>query len=275
MKSLAFLLAIAVFRVPASLRAQDAAADPIVGKWRWHTEKTHVFKPDGTVDDGKWKCLSPDESPRRYVIKWSKSTETLELINDNNKLEGKTKKGKRVWGQRIVEATAAVKPSEVEVLATIGTKTTSAVLAPLTVSFRDIRPDLIALRDNLRDEAAQQPAASAATYQLANRLCEAWLSALAERDTRRREFGAKAPAVKGMEHSKKTTLHFWDDLLTFDRELVDAKEKRDGDAQKDAFFSDAQKTSWNNRAAALRPGLENLYAQFREARRQSAVAPAQ
>ncbi len=276
MKSLPFLLVSALLLLSARLRAQDPAVDPIVGKWRWFTDATYVFKPDGTLNEGKWKwkCLNPDESPRRYAIKWAKSSDIMELINDNANLEGKNSKGKRVWGQRIVEAAPAAKPAQIEVLATVGNTTTSAVLAPLAVSFRDIRPDLIALRDDLRDEAARQPVASAVAYQLGDRLCEAWLSALAERETRLREFGAKAPAVKDLEHSRKTTLHFWDDLLTFDRELVDAKAKRAGDAQKDAFFSDAQKSNWNNRAAVLRPGLESLYAQFREARRQSVVAPA-
>jgi hypothetical protein len=225
--------------------------------------------------------VNPNDTPRRYVIthgnKW---VDTLELIHNDEKLEGKNQIGTHVWAQRIATAdtvqlaSPAGAANQVELVSKIGVSTTAAVLAPLNVSFRDIRPDLLAMRDNLRDEAVQKPVASAATYQLGTRLCDAWLSAVAERDARRREFGANAPAVRDLEHSKKTTLHFWDDLLTFDREVKDAHERSSTEKQKSAFFSDAQKNNWNTRAAALRPGLESLYAQFREARRQGAPAGA-
>lgn len=169
--------------------------------------------------------------------------------------------------EEVVPATTA--KNQIEFVAEIGTSMTNAVLAPLEVKFnRNVRPDLITLRDNLLDEAKEKPAASLDTYKSAVRLTDSWLSALEERDNRCASLGMSAPPTADLAHSKKTTLHFWDDILTFQRELKDAQEKQATDKQKQAFFKDADKNNWRLRTEVLRPNLEKLYSQFRELRRQ-------
>lgn len=155
------------------------------------------------------------------------------------------------------------------------TNLNGSVLSPLELNFgRNIRPDLIALRDNLLDEAKEKPVATPDTYKAAVRLTDAWLSALDERETRQASLGMTPPPTTDMAHSKKTTLHFWDDILTFQRELKDAGEKRADDRQKQAFFKDADRNNWRLRTDALRPALEKLYSQFRDLRRQGLPTPA-
>lgn len=160
--------------------------------------------------------------------------------------------------------------NQIDFVAQVGTSMNNAVLMSLDVKLsRDVRPDLIALRDNLLDEAKAKPAASPDTYKVAVRLTDAWLSALQERETRRASLGLTPPPTTDMDHGKKTSLHFWDDILTFQREMNDAKEKKATDKQKRAYFRDADINNWRLRTEVLRPNLESLYSQFRELRRQS------
>ena len=179
-------------------------------------------------------------------------------------LHAEKKKGK--------EATVLVskKKNRIGIVADIGPSMNMAVLAPLDANIkRNIRPDLLALRDDLLDEAKARPVASPATYTAATRLIDSWLSALGERETRRASLGLAAPPTTDMDHSKKQNLHFWDDILMFQREIKDAAEKKAKDKKMAAFFKDADKNNWRLRADILRPDLEKRYAQFRELRRQS------
>jgi len=170
------------------------------------------------------------------------------------------------------DATASVprKKNKIGIVADIGPSMNMAVLSPLDANIkRNIRPDLLALRDDLLDEAKTGPIASPATYTAATRLIDSWLSALGERETRRASLGLAAPPTTDMDHSKKQNLHFWDDILMFQREIKDAAEKKAKDKKMAAFFKDADKNNWRLRADILRPDLEKRYAQFRELRRQS------
>jgi len=188
-------------------------------------------------------------------------------------LQAAKKKKKKPADPSAAEVTVtenSTSKNQIEFVAEVGANMNVAVLSPLEVHFsRNIRPDLVSLRDNLLDEVKEKPAASPDTYKTAVRLVDAWLSALDERNTRRGSLGMAAPPTTDMAHSKKTTLHFWDDILTFQRELKDAGEKRADDKQKQAFFKDADKNNWRLRTEALRPNLEKLYSQFRELRRES------
>jgi len=160
--------------------------------------------------------------------------------------------------------------NQIEFLVTAGANMNDAVLAPLEKNFaHDIRPTLIRLRDNLLDEAKDHPAASRQTYAAGARLVNAWLSALQERETRRASMGLAAPPSADLQHKKKTVLHDWEDVLTFQRELKDAREFRATEKKKKQFFKDADKNSWRLRTEALRPDLEALYSQFRALRRES------
>jgi hypothetical protein len=159
--------------------------------------------------------------------------------------------------------------SRIDFVAEVGSDMNDAVLAPLEKKSRDIRPSLVKLRDDVLDEAKFKAAASPATYDAAVRLVNAWMSALQERETRRASLGLAAPPTSDLQHGKKTTLHYPDDILTFRREMKDAREFRATEKKKKQFFKDADKNSWRLRTEALRPDLERLYSQFRELRRQS------
>jgi len=160
--------------------------------------------------------------------------------------------------------------SQIDFVAQTGAEMNDAVLAPLDkTAAHDIRPTLLRLRDNLLDEAKEKPVASPATYKAATKLVDAWLSALKERESRRASMGMAAPPAMDLEHAKKTTLHDWDDVLTFVREVKDAKEFRAKEKKKKQFFKDADKNNWKLRTDVLRPELESLYSQFRELKRQS------
>ncbi len=172
----------------------------------------------------------------------------------------------------VVPATSA--KNQIEFVSSIGTEMNSIVLSPIDLKFnRDIRPELLALRDNLTDEAKVHPVASQDTYKTAVRLTNAWLSALNERETRRASLGLTPPPTRDMDHSTKTTLRFPNDVLYFKREINNAKAKKAKDKQMQAFFKDADKNNWRLRTEALRPNLESLYSQFRELRRQSLPVP--
>jgi hypothetical protein len=164
--------------------------------------------------------------------------------------------------------------NNIEFMAQTGSEMNEVVLSPLDKPFaHDVRPSLVRLKDNLLDEAKEKPVASAATYQTATKLVDAWLSALKERESRRASMGLAAPPAMDMEHSKKTTLHDWDDVLTFAREVKDSREFQAKEKKKKQFFSDADKNNWKLRTDVLRPELESLYSKFRELKRESTPAP--
>jgi hypothetical protein len=186
---------------------------------------------------------------------------TLMLLGGMSALDAAPKKKKKSTGERA--------KNQIEFVAQVGTGMNSAVIAPLNVpSSRNIRPSLVSLRDNLLDEAKLKPVASTATYNAAVRLTNAWLSALEEREKRRAALGAAAPPTTDIAHGKKTVLHYWDDILMWERELKDAREKKQTDKQKKAFFKAADMNNWRMRTEVLGPELEQLYSQFREQRRQ-------
>ncbi len=159
--------------------------------------------------------------------------------------------------------------NKIQFVAWVGADMNDSVLAPLGKNGPDVRSSLIRLRDDLLDEAKDRPAASPATYDMAVRLVNAWLSALEERQTRRATLGFSAGPSTDTAHGKKTVLHYPDDILTFRREMKDAAEFRDTQNKKKKFFRDAAINDWRLRAEALRPDLEKLYSQFRALKRQS------
>lgn len=167
------------------------------------------------------------------------------------------------------EAPAAEK-TQIEFVAEIGSSMNSNVLAPIDQRFnKDIRPDLISLRDNVLDEAKAKPAASPETYATAGRLINAWLSALQERETRRATMGFTPPPTTDMDHGKKMNLNgYWRNILNYKREKDEAREKKATDKQKRAYFKDADINNWRLRTDVLRPNLESLYSQFRAQLRQ-------
>lgn len=160
--------------------------------------------------------------------------------------------------------------SAIDFVATVGPQMNETVLSPLDAKLnKDVRPDLLLLRNDLLDEAKASPVASPDAYQAAIRLADLWLAALNERESRRGTLGGTAPPSTDLSGSKKTTLHYRRDILTFRREKNEAKAAKAKGKKTQAFFDDASRNNWRLRADVLRPGMERQYSAFRELLRQT------
>jgi len=90
---------------------KEEPGDPILGRWRWHNNTALIFYSDGmagwgeTQKYGTWKCVNPNEDPRKYVLDWGRGmwVETLFLKKHAMKLSGHDQFGHHVWGYRIQE----------------------------------------------------------------------------------------------------------------------------------------------------------------------------
>lgn len=152
-----------------------------------------------------------------------------------------------------------------------GPATTEDVLAPLGAKAMPekkvlkVGADITALREKLLDEAAKSPAASPDAYKAAVGLCNAWLNALDERST---IAGNKSHAPMGTaDMNSNTPVH--PNEYSLEQEAIDAKKKKQDDAKENAFFNDAQKKQWEQRAAQWRQYLSQLYTQLGALRRQA------
>ncbi len=142
--------------------------------------------------------------------------------------------------------------SQLEIFTGEAPKITSAVCAPLSVPLADYKAPITYMRDNLLDEAKEKPSASEQTYQMAAKLCSAWLSALEEREQRVSSIGITGGTHTDMHSAKKTVLHDWRDELNYFRELDDERRQKEREAQESDFFDDA--ITANGRTAVRRYG---------------------
>jgi hypothetical protein len=106
-------LPIALVGLTASLHlsalAEKPATDPIVGRWNWHNHTVLLIQSNGTCgwheNDGigTWKCVSPSQDPRKYMLDWNRGqyVETLYLKRHAAKISGHDQFGNHVWGFRI------------------------------------------------------------------------------------------------------------------------------------------------------------------------------
>ena len=89
----------------SSLAADTTVADPIVGRWRWFNNTIYVLNADGTTTPGKgrWKCVSPEQTPRKYVIDWKEELwiDTLYLEKNGTTLSGHNQKGRKITASRL------------------------------------------------------------------------------------------------------------------------------------------------------------------------------
>jgi len=87
----------------AGADAQNTAekkVDPVVGRWNPTNTKIPIsLNADGSASDrdrtGKWECLTPNVTPRKYRITWENgiSVDTLSLLKDGKELAGKNAEG--------------------------------------------------------------------------------------------------------------------------------------------------------------------------------------
>jgi hypothetical protein len=89
----------------SAIAADPAPTDPIVGRWRWFNNRIYVLNADGTTtpNEGHWKCVSPNQTPRKYVIDWREelNIDTLYLEKSGAKLSGKNQKGRHITADRL------------------------------------------------------------------------------------------------------------------------------------------------------------------------------
>jgi hypothetical protein len=172
----------------------------------------------------------------------------------------------------------AAAPDNLDTLAQQAPNAVAWVLAPLDAAVpSDIRQNLTYLREALLDEAAKKPAAIPDAYKIGEQLCNTMVGALDERDRTRAHAGFRAveaqtrtgvssealDARRTSSPGKKMT---WP---RFDREQAQREELKSQAVNKAAVMAERPKLEWSQRADQIRPTLDALYKQFREALRKS------
>ena len=151
------------------------------------------------------------------------------------------------------------------------------VLAPLDSGVPpDIRQNVTYLREDLLDEAVKQPKATPEAYKIAGQLCDTMIAALDERDRalaragfRAMEANARTGVTSQALEARRNYKMSWPQ---FARENAQRAELTSQAVNSAAVMAERPKLEWSNRTDQIRPTLDALYKQFREALRHSPVA---
>jgi hypothetical protein len=140
----------------------------------------------------------------------------------------------------------------------------------------NVRQNLTYLREDLLDEYKQKPKASQEAYKLAHQLCSTMINALDERDQTLVRAGFRAvqadAGISGTNQALQARRNYMMSWPQYAREQAQRAELiRQGTAGAQVGKA-LPKVEWSTRTAALRKTLDGLYAQFREALRQSPAA---
>jgi hypothetical protein len=140
----------------------------------------------------------------------------------------------------------------------------------------NVRQNLTYLREDLLDEYKQKPNASQQAYKLAHQLCSTMIAALDEREQTLVRAGFRAlqadAGVSGTNQALQARRNYMMSWPQYAREQAQRAELiRQGTAGAQAR-KELPKVEWANRTSALRKTLDTLYAQFRDALRQSSPA---
>lgn len=150
---------------------------------------------------------------------------------------------------------------------------TGWITSPLEVGVPEqIWENLNFLKEALKDEAAQKPAANAKTYGMANFLCAQMLRYLEERD----QFTARGGGAAVL-HQRSNLTQGQRDHLTwpqFALERDERTERHENARNAPKFMNGNALVEWNTRKTIIRRQMESAYAEFREALRQSPQAQA-
>jgi len=162
-----------------------------------------------------------------------------------------------------------------EVLSKEGPNAIEWALAPLKLAVpTELRQNLTLLREDLLDEAAKKPVAGAEAYKLAERLCNALIETLDERENARVRAGYTAVqaqaniAVTNQALEARRRFTSWP---TYEREKDQREELRKEKQNGAALVNERPILEWADRGAQIRKVLDALYAQYREAARRPAV----
>ena len=165
----------------------------------------------------------------------------------------------------------------VEVLKDQAPNAVEWALAPLDQMVPgDIRQNLTFLREDLLDEGKQKPKASPAAYTLAAQICNTLLTAFEERNQTLAHAGFRAVEAQTRTGVTSDTLDArrnykmsWPQFARENAQRAELKSQANNSA---AVMAERPKLQWTERTVVLRKTLDGLYAQFREALRQSAGA---
>ncbi len=193
----------------------------------------------------------------------------------------------KVWNASPPVATSAATPTALtlapnqpllETFSQLAPNASAWVLAALDEGVPpNVRQNLTYLREDLLDEYKQKPKASQDAYKLAHQLCSTMIAALDERDQTLVRAGFRAvqadanTAISGNQalNARRNYMMSWPQYA---REKSQRAELRSAAASQSQVMKEQPKVDWSNRTAALRKTLDDLYAQFREALRQSPAA---
>lgn len=137
----------------------------------------------------------------------------------------------------------------------------------------NVRQNLTYIREDLLDEYKQKPKASQDAYKLAHQLCSTMITALDERDQTLVRAGFRAvqadAGISGTNQALEARRNYMMSWPQYAREQAQRAELiRQGTAGAQVNKA-LPKVEWSTRTAALRKTLDDLYAKFREALRQS------
>jgi hypothetical protein len=156
---------------------------------------------------------------------------------------------------------------QIKILSEESVNVTGWITAPLDVAVPEqIWENLNFLKEALKDERDAKPAANAASYALAVRLCLKMLEDLADRDA----ISARAGGAAVLHQKSNLTQQNRDNLTwpQYALERDERAERKDNARNADKFMNGHIMIEWSGKAATMRKDIQFHYSQFREALRQ-------
>jgi hypothetical protein len=274
-------------------------------KWSWVVQQPNPdpwderqFTLDGTATawrrgvmmcSGKWEVTGP-RTIRIQNISSQKNVHILTFDQGFSRFDGSDGTGQNGYtGVKLGPAIST--PVTTAPLATVQTDPnqplldTFSQLAPNASAWvlagldegvpPNVRQNLTYIREDLLDEYKQKPKASQDAYKLAHQLCTTMINALDERDQTLVRAGFRAvqadASISGTNQALEVRRNYMMSWPQYAREQAQRAELiRQGTAGAQVGKA-LPKVEWSTRTAKLRKTLDDLYAQFREALRQSAA----
>lgn len=165
--------------------------------------------------------------------------------------------------------------SAAETLSLQGLNAAAWVLAPLDRAIpADVRQNISFLREDLLDEATRSPKAAPDAYRRAAQLCDTMIAVLDERDRALARAGFRAveatARVKVSSQALEARRNYKMSWPQFQREEQQRAELKTQALSEAELVKERPKLEWTQRAEQIRPVLDTLYRQFRDALRQPA-----
>ena len=283
--------------LPRALAAESTTLEEAILKFQWSWDnptnaswKEILFTNDGiaTIEQhaGKpnvtrWQITGPNtitlteiaNSDLKWFLTFDQTFQKFAAaFSFNNKV-------KASGTRKAPPAGVAFVPNQplLETLSVQAPNASAWVLAPLDQSVAsDIRQNLTYLREDLFDEAKGKPKASPEAYKLGGQLCNTMIAALDERDQalvragfRAVEAQTRTGVTSDALEARRNYKMSWPQFARENAQRAELKSQANAGA---AVMAERPKVEWATRTAFLRKNLDTLYAQFREALRQSPAA---